>query len=425
MNIKERIHNMNTSRVSFKVSFVFIVVFFVLGLFLGGNLGLVSGQPIIRGIDPSDIVASGEVENTDEGIPEYLTKDVDFNLFWDVWNMLKADYYEENIPETQLFYGALSGLVSSLGDPHTVFFTPANTDEFHEGLNGKFEGIGAEIGIRNDVLTVIAPLDDSPALKAGLQPKDLILEIDSKKTKGLSLAESVSLIRGDKDTEVVLTVYREGFILPKDISITRGAIKVDSLSLEFKDDIAYVKIRQFNAQTVPLFNDAIREILQKPSVSDLILDLRYNPGGYLQAAIDVSGEWAGGEVVVKEILRGGKEELHRSGKKSRLSDFKTVVLVNGGSASGSEIVAGALQDLNKATILGAQTFGKGSVQKLNNLSNGSSVKITIAKWFTPNGNSIDGDGITPDIVVEMDEEDYNNYIDPQLDRAIEIINENN
>jgi len=411
------------AKTSLWLASVFIVLAFVIGILLGGSSYLQDGRAIIRGVDPGVEVSPGVVENVDGEIPEYLTKDVDFDLFWDIWDMVSSEYYEEGIPETQLFYGALAGIVASLDDPHSVFFTPENTDDFHEELNGSFEGIGAEIGIRNNILTVVAPLDDSPALRSGLQPKDLILKIDGEDTEGMSLSKAVSLIRGAKETEVVLTIYREGFTEPRDIIVIRGAIVVKSLELEFKDNIAYVKIRQFNAQTVPLFNDAIIEITQKPDIDGIILDLRYNPGGYLQAAIDVSGEWVNGEVVVKEKLRGGEEVLHKANKQARLDGIKTVVLVNGGSASGSEIVAGALQDLDRATIVGEQTFGKGSVQVLNDLKNGSSVKLTIAKWFTPSGSSIDGDGITPDIEVEMAEEDYNNYLDPQLDKAISIIKE--
>ena len=182
-----------------------------------------------------------------------------------------------------------------------------------------------------------------------------------------------------------------------------------------------MKIRQFNSETVPLFNDVIIEILKRSNVAGIILDMRYNPGGYLQAAIDVSGEWIDGEEVVKEEVRNGDEVLHRSNKLAKLDKFKTVVLVNAGSASGSEIVAGALQDLGRATIVGTQTYGKGSVQKLISLKDGSSIKLTVAKWFTPNGNSIEGDGITPDVVVDITEEDYNSYKDPQMEEAIKII----
>jgi len=422
MNINLEMKKSVSSRVPFWLAFVFIVLAFIIGILLGGNVYLQKGKSIIMGVDPNATTVPGVIKNTDEEIPEYLTKNLDFNLFWDVWNKIRDEYYEEGIPETQLFYGALAGMVQSLNDPHSVFFTPENTDDFNEELNGKFEGIGAEIGIRNDILTVIAPLDNSPALRAGLQPRDSILKINGEDTEGMSLIKAVNLIRGERGSEVVLTVYRDKLLEPKEISIIRDQIKVSSLDLEFKDNIAYVKVRQFNAQTIPLFNDAIIEIVKKAGVRGVILDLRYNPGGYLQGAIDMAGEWVNGDVVVKERMRGGEEIFHKANKVARLDQFKTVVLVNAGSASGSEIVAGALQDLEKAIIVGETTFGKGSVQKLINLKDGSSIKLTIAKWFTPNGNTIEGEGIIPDIEIEMTEDNYNNYLDPQLDKAIEIIN---
>ncbi|MEK7072564.1 MAG: S41 family peptidase, partial [Patescibacteria group bacterium] len=357
------INRIQVKSVPFWLSFIFVIVAFALGLLLGGNVSIQKGKEIIRGLNPNATTTSlGIVKDKDGAIPDYLKKDVDFNLFWDVWNIVKQESYDSNIPDTQLFYGALSGIVASLGDPHSIFFTPENTNGFNEELDGKFEGIGTEIGMRNNILTVIAPLDNSPALKAGLRPKDLILEIDGNKTEDMSLNKAVSLIRGKSGTEVVLTIYRDGLKEPKKISIIREAIKVKSVEFEIKDNnIAYIKIRQFNSETVPLFNDAVLEILKRPNISGIILDMRYNPGGYLQAAIDVSGEWVDGEVVVKEKVRNGEEVLHRSNKSANLARFKTVVLVNDGSASGAEIVAGALQDLGKATILGTQTFGKGSV----------------------------------------------------------------
>lgn len=407
--------------VPFWLSFIFVILAFSLGLALGGTFS--GNQSIIKGLNNSQSESvAGEVKDKEEGMPDYLKKDVDFNLFWDVWQTVKEESYETDIPETQLFYGALSGIVASLGDPHSIFFTPENTDGFNEELDGRFEGIGSEIGIRNNIVTVIAPLDNSPALKAGLRPKDLILEIDGQKTDNMSLTKAVSLIRGQSGTQVVLTIYRDGLSEPKKIYITREAIKVKSLEFSLKENnIAYVKIRQFNAETVPLFNEAVMEIIKNPEIKGIILDLRYNPGGYLQAAIDVSGEWIDGEVVVKEKVRGGEEILHRGSKTAKLDRFKTIVLVNAGSASGSEIVAGALQDLTKATIVGVQTYGKGSMQKLINLKDGSSIKLTVAKWFTPKGNSIEGDGITPDVEVEMTEDDYNAYRDPQMEKAISLI----
>src|SRR3989344_6661860 len=381
LNFKLPFNRFNSAKAPFWLSFVFIVLAFILGLALGGNVSFQKCQSVIKGLGPNATTSLGLVKNQAGEIPEYLTKDVDFNLFWDVWNIVK------------------------------------------EELDGKFEGIGAEIGIRNNILAVIAPLDNSPAIKAGLQPKDLILEINGNETEGMSLSKAVSLIRGKSGTEVVLTVYRDGLAKPQEISIIREAIKVKSLELEFKDNnLAYIKIRQFNSETVPLFNDAVIEIIKKPEVAGIILDLRYNPGGYLQAAIDIAGEWVDGEVVVKEKLRGGEELLHRAGYPSAtLNKFKTVVLVNDGSASGSEIVAGALQDLDRATIVGEKTYGKGSVQKLIDLKDGSSIKLTVAKWFPPQGNSMEGDGITPDVEVEMTEDDYNNYRDPQLAKALEIL----
>jgi len=423
MDWKLKLGRVNVTRVPFWLSFIFVISAFVLGLLLGGNVSIQRGKEIIKGINPNTTTTpAGIVVDKDGVIPDYLKKDVDFDLFWDVWNVVKQESYDKDIPDTQLFYGALSGIVASLGDPHSVFFTPENTNGFNEELDGKFEGIGAEIGIRNNILTVIAPLDDSPALKAGLRPKDVILEIDGQKTDDLSLTKAVSLIRGKNGTEVILTIYRDGLKEPKKISIIREAIKVKSVEFEMKDNnIAYIKIRQFNSETVPLFNEAIMAILQRPNIGGVILDMRYNPGGYLQAAIDVAGEWIDGEVVVKEKIRNGDEILHRSNKTANLDKFKTVVLVNAGSASGSEIVAGALQDWKRATIVGEQTYGKGSVQKLINLKDGSSVKLTMAKWFTPKGNTIEGDGITPDVVVEITEDDYNTYQDPQMDEAIKLI----
>ncbi|HNZ73601.1 MAG TPA: S41 family peptidase, partial [bacterium] len=245
-------------------------------------------------------------------------------------------------------------------------------------------------------------------------------------TEGMGVDEAVSLIRGPQGTAVTLLVYREGQSSSKEISITREAINIKSVEWEIRsDNIAYLKIRQFNEMTMPLFNDAVLDILSRPDIRGIILDLRYNPGGYLQTAIDVSGEWINGKLVVSEKLRDGSEILHNSTKKARLDAYQTVVLVNAGSASASEIVAGALQDWGEGVIVGEKTFGKGSIQDLNNLSDGSSVKLTVAKWFTPQGRSIDDEGIEPDVAVEMIEADYDQFRDPQLDKAVEIIFSNN
>ena len=395
------------------LSILLIAASLALGVFLGRNFWTKEGQ--ING------QKSGKLINKDAEIPEYLSKDVDFNLFWETWKLVKDKAYNKDITDTQLFYGALQGLVGSLNDPYSVFMTPQGSDDFEQELRGNFEGIGAEIGIRNGVLTILSPLPDSPALKAGLREKDAVLKIDGQETVNLALDKAVSQIRGDKGTTVVLTVFREGFSEPKDISIIRDKITVKSVTWEFNDSVAVVKVRQFNDDTMPLFNDAIVDVLNHGETKGIILDLRYNPGGYLDSAVDMSAEWVDGELAVFEKLRDGEKVEHRGSKKARLADYKTVVLVNGGSASGSEIVAGALKDWKKAQIVGEKTFGKGSVQDMVSLEDGSSVKLTVAKWFTPLGTSIQDEGIAPDIEVKMTDEDNNKFLDPQMDKAMEII----
>ncbi|MFA5029239.1 MAG: S41 family peptidase [Patescibacteria group bacterium] len=401
---------------------IFILVAFGFGFLSASDVFSPASQKVIKGISPEQASSTpGQLKNAEGNLPEYLTKDVDFKLFWEVWNLVKDKYYDKNIPETQMFYGALAGIVASLKDPYSVFMTAQDTDQFTEELKGNFEGIGIEIGVRNNLLTVMAPLPDTPASRAGLRAGDVILKIDKLDAASISLDKAVSLIRGKRGTEVALTITRHNFKEPKEIKIVREAITVKSIALEWKDDVAYIKVRQFNDDTIPLFDQAIVEIYKKKNVKGVILDLRNDPGGYLQSAIDMAGEWTNGEVVVLEKMRDGSEIKHRSSRQARLTKYQTVVLVNGGSASGSEIVAGALQDLKKATIVGEKSFGKGSVQDLTNLSDGSSIKLTIAKWFTPSGRSIEEAGIEPDIKIELSDEDYNNNRDPQLDKALEML----
>ena len=354
-------------------------------------------------------------------VPSYLAKDVQFALFWDVWKLVRDRYYEQDIPETQLFYGALRGIVASLGDPHSVFFTPDDNEEFADELKGNFEGIGAEINVQNGQLIIVTPLPDTPAEKAGLKPKDLILSINGTSTVGMTVGEAVSHIRGPQGSTVTLKIARPG-AAARDITIKREAITVKSVSWVYLDNnqIAHVTVRQFNEDTIGLLDKAAAEFATKP-VKSVIIDLRNNPGGYLDSAIAVSGLWQRDAVAVKERLRDGTEHEYRTDRQPTLGNFKTIVLVNAGSASASEIVAGALKDWGKATIVGTVTFGKGSVQELLPLGDGSAVKLTIAKWFTPKGTTIDGTGITPDVVIDLTEADHNADRDPQLDKALEIL----
>ena len=343
-----------------------------------------------------------------------LIQDINFDLFWEVWDTIEKEYVDKDkINEKEMFYGALYGLVGAIGDPYTIFMDPMLSQEFEESLNGTFEGIGAEIGIREDILTIIAPLAGMPAEKAGLMSGDKIYAINEESTAGITIDEAVKKIRGTKGTDVTLTISRNGFEAAQDITITRGTIVVNSVQTTIKDsetktskdaktkddDIFVIEISNFNNDTLNLFNKAINEVI-KINPKGIILDLRNNPGGYLDTAVEVASEWIEeGVIVTEEFDENNKNEFLARGR-ARLKDYKTIVLVNQGSASASEIVAGAMQDYKKATIVGMQTFGKGSVQTIENFYDGSSIKITVAKWLTPNGNYINEQGITPDVEVD-------------------------
>lgn len=348
--------------------------------------------------------------------------DIDFQLFWEVWDSLRDNYVNgDELKEKELFYGALRGLAGATEDPYTVFMNPVVTQEFQDDLSGTFEGIGAEIGIKEGVLTIIAPLTDMPAQQAGLKPGDKILEINGEDTAGMSVDQAVSKIRGEKGTQVTLHIWREGWEEPRDITITRDQIVVKSVKWEIRDDgLAVIELSHFNNDTSELFDRAVREV-QSAKPKGIILDLRSNPGGYLDTAVEVASEWVeDGKIVSERYGDDRVNDLLPRGR-ARLAGYPTVVLVNGGSASASEIVAGALKDHGKATIIGEQTFGKGSVQELVSFGDGSSLKVTVAEWLTPEGVNINEEGIVPDTVVEMTAEDYDADRDPQLDRAVELL----
>lgn len=348
----------------------------------------------------------------------------DFTLLNDVWGILEKQYVAQPIDKTNAVYGAIHGLIASLKDPYTVFFSPEETKSFQEEIEGTFEGIGAEIGIKNEQLVIIAPLPSSPAERAGLLAGDQILSIDSVESKTFSLDEAVSHIRGAKGTAVILLIQRSGESEPKEISITREAITVQSVTTTYLDDgVARVTLSYFGPNTARDFQSAANEIVVKGS-RGILLDMRNNPGGYLDAAVSVASQFVqnGTPIVIEEAADGTKTTQSAQNGETLLG-IPTVVLIDQGSASGSEIVAGALQDLHVATLVGAKTFGKGSVQQLEELPGGASLKVTIAKWLTPNGRSIHEEGIAPDVTVERTEEDYNNDRDPQLDRAREALKE--
>ncbi|MEI7497707.1 MAG: S41 family peptidase [Candidatus Falkowbacteria bacterium] len=357
----------------------------------------------------------GQKTNADKS----LSKEVDFNLFWEVWNLLKTDYVKQDtLNEKNLFYGAVRGLVAAAGDPYTIFLDPKDSKTFADDLAGTFEGIGAEIGIKKEQLVVIAPLPETPAEKAGLRAGDKILAIDKQATMGISVDEAVSKIRGKKGTVVTLIINRPGEDKNREIKITREVIIVKSVKTNLrKDGVMVITITSFNSDTALLFEKAVQEA-EKTKPKAIILDLRNNPGGYLNTAVEVASNWIdSGPVVIEQDSKKNRLEYPAVGL-ARLQKYKTVVLINQGSASASEIVAGALQDDSKARIIGAQSFGKGSVQTLEKLSDGSSLKVTIAQWLTPKGTNISEKGITPDQAVELTAADYEKSKDPQMDAAI-------
>ena len=350
-------------------------------------------------------------------------EEVDFSLFWEAWQKIQEKFVDkEKFDLQKMIYGAISGMVKSLEDPYTIFLSPEETKRFEEDVKGRFEGVGMEIGIRKGQLQVIAPLEGTPAQKAGLRAGDKIIKIDDTLTADLTIDEAVSLIRGPKGTEVNLTIFREEWGKTKEFKIIRAVIEIPSLKWELKNDIAYLKLYHFTEKASFDFRIAAFEILNSRA-KRIILDLRNNPGGYLEVARDLAGWFLEkDQIVAFEDFGEGKEQKKYIAKgPARLLDYPTVVLINKGTASGSEILAGALRDNRGIILIGEKTFGKGSVQELERLREGSSLKITIAKWLTPKGELITDKGLEPDIRVEMTEEDYEKERDPQLDKAIEII----
>jgi carboxyl-terminal processing protease len=344
-------------------------------------------------------------------------------LFWKVWDLLKEKYVNKNSIDAQkMVYGAIQGMLNATGDHYTTFFDPTATKSFSQDLEGSFEGIGAELGIKDDILTVIAPLDGSPSAKAGLRAGDKIIKIDGKSTSDVTIDAAVDLIRGKKGTTVTLTVLHAGDQETKDITITRDTINVKSVTLEIKpDNIAYVKISKFGDTTSTEFDAAVNQIVAK-GAKGIVLDLRNNPGGYLEKAVDIASRLIpkGKVVVMEEDNTGKRDSLYTTGG-DKLSNLPIVVLINEGSASASEILAGALRDDRQIQLIGKKSFGKGSVQELINLPQNTSVKITVAKWLTPNGDYIMEKGINPDTEVDLSLDDFNNNRDPQLDKAMSIM----
>ena len=354
---------------------------------------------------------------------EVTAQQEDLELFWRVWNTLEAKYPFEEPSTRNKFYSAIEGLASSYGDDYTTFLAPQEATFFNETVTGEFGGIGAEVNLVKGLLVIVAPLEGSPAQQAGLRAGDIVVKVDDAEVTGKTLTQAIGLIRGSIGTEVSLSILREKKAGLQEITVTRGTVTVPTIDTEIIDETFILSLYNFNELSRKEFNKAITEF-EDSQLKNLVIDLRNNPGGYLDAANDIASYFLPqGKVIVREDFgKSQKEEVvYRSVGHTLLSttEFKTVVLVNYGSASASEIVAAALSDHNVATVVGEKTFGKGSVQELIQLPGDTAMKVTIAKWLTPEGTVIDKEGITPDIVIE---DDIETPEDEQLLEALNFLN---
>lgn len=352
---------------------------------------------------------------------------IDLDPVWKAWRLLEQKYVpatsSDPLSEQDRVWGMIEGLAAKYDDPYTLFLPPRDSKQFAENLAGSFGGVGIEIGMRNSFLTVIAPLKGTPGDEAGLLPQDIIAEIDGVDTRGMYIDEAVERIRGEVGTDVILTIAREGESDLLTIPVTRGNIEVPTLETEvFDDEVFQIALYNFGGTAESEMRAALREYVVG-GYDKLILDLRGNPGGYLESAVEIASYFLPitTTVVIEDF--GTEERTHRSKGYPNVvgKDDAIVVLVDGGSASASEILAGALQDHERATLMGTQTFGKGSVQELVDITPNTSLKVTIARWLTPNGTSISASGLTPDYEVTLSREDIEGDRDPQQDAAVAFL----
>ncbi|MBN1955331.1 MAG: S41 family peptidase [Anaerolineae bacterium] len=344
-----------------------------------------------------------------------------FQLFWEVWDIVQQEYYGE-VPDMQaVTYGAIRGMLETLDDEYTSFIEPEIASILNEDASGSFEGIGAFVRMRDDgKLEIVSIIPNSPAEASELRDNDRVLAVDGQSIVGLGIYEAIAFIRGPAGTDVVLLIERPGTEEHFEVTITRARVQIPLVEAEILEgNIAYVRLTEFSSTATAQLEEALEGLMaQRPA--GIILDLRNNPGGWLNEAVSVADLFLDDGIVLIERVSDGREEIFESHDGDMLEDIPLVVLVNGGSASASEIVAGAIQDRGRAALIGEQTFGKGSVQRPHRLSDGSELRVTIARWFTPNDVAIHGQGLTPDIEVPLPEE-LEAGQDPQLERAIEYL----
>ena len=345
-----------------------------------------------------------------------------FKLLDEVWNVLQQDFVEPTaLDRNKLGKGAIDGLIAALGDAHTSYIDAQNLKEEQESIRASYEGIGASVQLSEGAITIVTPLPGSPAEQAGIKPRDKIVAVNGEPTQGMGLQDAVNKIRGPRNTKVTLAVLHEGETRPVTLEITRGEIRTGSVHTEMlPNNIDHLSITQFTQRTGQEVQDALKAA-KNQGAQGLVLDLRNNPGGLLDQTVDVVSQFLDGGIAGYQVDRAGnKQELRLRGR-GEGTDIPMVVLVNGGSASGSELLAGALQDRGRAQLVGTKTFGKGSVNHLRELSDGSALYVTIGRWQTPKGRQIEGHGLDPDIEVPLTDDDVRNRRDSQMERALQVL----
>ena len=392
---------------------IFAIVASIALLGSGFWLGWSTGRKVPENVVVSDVANIATPSSTN----------ADFGVFWEAWQAINDNYLRNPSTTAQdKVYGAVNGLVGSLKDPYSEFFSPEDNTQFQQDITGDFGGIGAQLGTdAQGELEIIAPLPGTPAAQAGLRAQDIIVAIDATSTAGMTVDDAVNVIRGPEGTPVTLTIMRNGWDKPRDFKLTRANINVPSVDFKMKGNIAYIALHEFTQDADQEFYNALVKTLAA-NAQGIVLDLRDDPGGYLEVAVDLSGYFLKpGTLVVKEVGRTVPEQNFKASGDGALDTMPLVILVNGGSASAAEILSGALHDDRGIKLIGETTFGKGTVQELEPLSDGSAIKLTIAHWVLPSGRILDHDGIVPDYVVKLTDSDIANNQDPQLAKAMSVI----